>query len=116
MADLLDDHPDICGLSKKEPHFFDHDENWERGAAYYAKTFDGCPSNSITFDATPVFAVDNVPMRMKDIFEPDRFKQLKFLLILREPIAREYSYYQYRLRACEEWLRTGNFEYPDFAR
>ena len=85
MSILMKYHPEICGASIKETHFFDADGNWNKGLQFYRSMFSKCREGLKTFDATPVFHNDVVSTRIKQSIPPERLKQLRFVLILREP-------------------------------
>ena len=110
-------HPNICKSSAKEVHYFDHPNEWERGSQYYSAYFKRdkqCEQKSYSnsnitdntkllnyIDATPnYFTNPLVPARLyKSFTKSDRNKK-KFILILREPVSREYSWYNHRARFC----------------
>ena len=88
----------------KEVHFFDLEQRFEQGAAFYLRRFEHCNSFDFIMDATPEYAmyafrignfyrelgnnysVANTPL---DGFIPG----LKVMMILREPVSRELSWY-----------------------
>jgi len=92
---LLDSHPDIYfppGIS--EVHFFDLDENFERGIEWYESLFDLRKNETAVGECSPFY-----------MFEPasiPRIKQLipdvKLIVILRDPIARANSHYWHEIR------------------
>ena len=91
----------------KEVHFFDIDQRFEQGAAFYLRRFEHCNSFDFIMDATPEYAmyafrignfyrelgnnysVANTPL---DGFIPG----LKVMMILREPVSRELSWYNHK--------------------
>ena len=106
MSELLKQHPKVCN-SRKESHFFDDQQSWDAGLQFYERNFVNCTSEQITFDATPIFHLSGfVTQRIKSSFEQERFQALKFVLILREPVGREFSLYEHRLRSCSGLLRA----------
>ena len=99
---FLSTHPEICNDVNKEKHFFDKDEKgYYKGYSWYLSLFQGCNENQFYLDATPRYInFDNVPLRIQETYGPTLLATKKFLLILREPVARHYSEYQMRVRVC----------------
>lgn len=104
---LFKDHPEFCGCDVKEKHFFDHAlldgvDQKQSALMEYEKQFECCDaSGQNLIDATPSYIRDeSTPRRLRDAYNPKEFKQKKFILVLREPVARHYSEYQFRLRNC----------------
>lgn len=95
---LLNKHPKITS-SQKEIYFFSDDDLYLNGYNWYHQTFfkTGLPfSSKKVFDATPAYwSVEGVEERLYN-YNPN----LKFLLILRDPVKRAYSawnmYMQFR--------------------
>lgn len=111
---LLLSHSSICPSAKKEIHYFDRINNWSKGAGYYLAHFkarndkQGVNSSSkLHFvDATPdYFANTLAPMRIHQSFPSKERAKKKFILILREPAAREFSWYNHRVRLCTKSMR-----------
>ena len=115
-------HPHIClaekhngtggGYSDKEPHFFDHYDRYTQGLAYYANLYRNCPppppssQNSYDYDDyyyhNYSYALDATPASFayaQEIYEIYRQHgtagTVKIFMILREPMAREFSWYQH---------------------
>jgi hypothetical protein len=77
----------------KEPMFFSHDENFERGLPWYSKTFfKGSGNYSVRGDASPhyLYWSEKTAPRIKDAFKES---PVKFIVALRDPVARAYSWY-----------------------
>ena len=96
-------HPLICGGAHKEPHFFDHDELYKKGRSAYAAMYTDkkCGNNSkaMFVDGTPMLHyMHRVSPRFADIYTPKERSKLKFIVLLREPVARDYSWYQQVVR------------------
>lgn len=99
----LDQHPAIYTGTAKEPHFFD---NWiyEQGPQYYAETFypdgSGYPWR---MDATPgYFHLPNLVIpRLQEVYGD---APLRFIVTLREPVARAWSHFLHRVAMGEEQL------------
>lgn len=91
----------------KEVHFFDLEARYQQGIDFYAQRF---VNNSRTLDATP----DTLPFaeRVRSVYEQaggDQVDTVKFIVILRDPIARELSLYNHLAFDCrnlEHWDMT----------
>lgn len=87
----LSEHPELCGSSKKEPHFFDKSFNFHRGPKWYYKFFENC--KGLKFEATPnYFTSPLARVRMKAM-GIGKSKTVKFVLFLRDPVDRFVSHY-----------------------
>ncbi|CAK8723034.1 hypothetical protein GMJAKD_12260 [Candidatus Electrothrix aarhusensis] len=83
-------HPDITRPVNKEAHFFDIDENYNRGYKLYYKNFSlpiWMKAHQITFEATPDY--------LHDVLVPSRIHKynpnIKMIIVLRDPVKRAYS-------------------------
>lgn len=104
LYDILGQHPDIYTSSFKEPHFFDIPENFSNGLHWYEKTYFKKADKKIIADFTPSYFFDeNAPKR---IFE-SLGGNMKFLVIIRNPVDRAYSHYLHSKRDHHE---TEDFE------
>ena len=119
---LLMDHPSFCPSVYKEIHYFDRTENWSKGAGYYLAHFKtssakclpdkketkamnttttGSSMKSIYLDATPDYFTNLLaPARIFQSFRAKERAKKKFILIVREPVSREFSWYNHRVRLC----------------
>jgi hypothetical protein len=87
LFDLLNHCPNFCGSADKESGFFTKDIFYNQGNEWYSKQFGYCSSDAIKFEATPEYLYyPDVP---KKIFSFN--KNMKFIVILREPADRCYS-------------------------
>lgn len=102
---LMKKHPEICAEGKKEKHFFDSNGyDSDDGYRLYLREFQKCKEGQFTLDSTPAYIRNAyVPRRVKESFTSENLKKKKFMLILREPIARHYSEYQMRIRVCLDY-------------
>jgi len=113
---LFFDHPDVCSFGEKEKHFFDkeeYDTMYNAHLRTYMAEFAGCKKNNLKMDASPSYIqVEEVPQRIKESYTPEALEAKKFILILREPVSRQYSEYQMRLRVCFKGLyfKTGHHD------
>lgn len=93
LSHLLKQHPQVFFSFDKEPMFFSSDEYFTRGEVWYAKTFfSGSEQYPIRAEATPhyLYWAEKVAPRIRQTFEG---KPIKFVVILRNPIERAYSWY-----------------------
>lgn len=93
IYDLLKQHPQVFLTYDKEPMFFSRDDYFEKGINWYTKTFfSGSQDFLIRAEATPhyLYWAEKVAPRIKKEINND---QLKFIVILRNPIDRAYSWY-----------------------
>ena len=123
LFQLLRTSSGICGAkprpgsyaaaSYKEAHFFDNDGvPWERAhTSLYTRLFrrEDCASRRF-LDATPQYQYSwHAPMRMR-LFVPEAWRpRVRLVTILREPLARDLSYYNHRVDENlrrPEWTRA----------
>jgi len=93
LFDLLKLHPGVYGSFDKEPRFFSNDDYFKHGKLWYQNTyFPNSADFLIRMEASPhyLFWADKVSQRIKDVYGSE---QVKFLIILRNPIERAYSWY-----------------------
>ena len=104
LYDILRQHPDIYIPSFKEPHFFDIPENFSNGLSWYERTYFKKIDNKIIADFTPSYFFDkNAPKRIFESLGGD----MKFLVIIRNPVDRAYSHY---LHSKRDFHETEDFE------
>jgi hypothetical protein len=101
MFDILRQHPDIYIPSSKEPHFFNISENFSNGLKWYEKTYFKKADKKIIADFTPSYFFDK--QTPKRIFE-SLGANIKFLVIIRNPVDRAYSHYLHSRRDHHEEL------------
>lgn len=94
---LLKQHPDIFLTEDKEPHFFSSESNYKKGITYYLKTYFNNVQGSLCIgEATPQYFHSGgivAPRIKKDIGE-----NVKFIIILRDPVERAWSHYLHMVR------------------
>jgi len=84
-------HPQILMSDRKEPDFFGG--HWADGIAYYERFFDAYNGEAAVGEATVGYLSDpEAPGRIHQVL-PD----VKFILVLREPISRAVSHYWWRV-------------------
>lgn len=106
LADMLRQHPEICMPETKELHFFNKKANVAKGLAWYETHFADCDA-PVRGEATPNYLwypenpdeieesgrIADVPQLVHDTY-PD----LKFIVSLRDPVARAVSAYRTLIR------------------
>jgi len=99
LYNILRQHSDIYIPSFKEPHFFDIPENFEKGIEWYKKTYFKKTDSKIIADFTPSYFFDeNAPKRIFESLD----KNMKFIVIIRNPVDRAYSHYLHSKRDHHE--------------
>ena len=102
LYDILKQHSDVFIPSFKEPHFFDISTVYVRGIPWYEKTyFSGVKKEKCIGDFTPTYLFDK--------YAPERIlsslgEEIKFIIILRNPVDRAYSHYLHSKRDLHELL------------
>ena len=87
LYDILNRLPNFCGSIEKETGFFTQDKFYKQGPEWYSGQFRRCSRAAIKFEATPAYIYyPNVPKRILSFNE-----HMKFIVVLREPVARCYS-------------------------
>jgi len=102
LYDILRQHSDVFLPSFKEPHFFDIPSVYQNGIEWYKKTyFQSVKNEKCIGDFTPTYLFDeHAPER---IFN-DLGVNMKFIIILRNPVDRAYSHYLHSNRDEHENL------------
>jgi Sulfotransferase domain len=120
LAVHLMKHSDLCFSDKsqddgpggsfgKEAHFFDN--KYRGGLKAYQDLYAHCPDNATLIDATPETML--FPERVQTIYnQHGSAHKLKIIFILREPVAREISWYNHRLR----YVKLPEKEQPQWAQ
>jgi hypothetical protein len=107
LYDLLRQHPDVYTPSFKEPHYFDTPSNYCNGVEWYDKTyFKNVKRQKVIMDFTPSYLYER--KAAKRIFT-NLGKDVKFLVILRNPVDRAYSHYLHSKRdeyEVEDFLKA----------
>jgi hypothetical protein len=95
LANVLKGEPDYFN---KEVHFFNRYDRFSKGLEFYAKHFEHCQNKALAMDATPDYL--NWASRIHSFYEAageHRLENLKIMVSLRDPIARELSIYNHML-------------------
>jgi len=121
LYEHLKDVREVFVPKVKEIHFFDIDKNFLKGKEWYYSFFKEADSGQIKGEITPAYIYfKKVPYRVKSLLNNE---DLKFIVILRNPVYRAWSHYWmefnrgkeslsfehaiikellYKLRSCEE--------------
>ena len=86
LIDMLKAHPDVAA-ALGEIHYFDFEENFDRGVQWYINRMPYTTPGQITIEKSPsYFIVKEVPLRMYMVS-----RNLKLILIVRDPLERAIS-------------------------
>ena len=92
LYEYLCTHPRIFLSPVKEPQFFSHDEVYERGIAYYLRTFfAGAEKSAVRGEATPHYLY--FEKAAQRIAASAGGLPVRFIVMLRDPVERAYSLY-----------------------
>ena len=101
LYDVLKQHKDVFLPKFKEPHFFDSNKSWNKGVAWYQASYYSKASHQCVGDFTPTYLSNSLaPGRIQKVLG----NQVKFVVILRNPIDRAYSHYQMEVSSGNEKL------------
>ena len=90
LFNLLNTLPEFSGSQSKELRYFSMDYYYHQGPEWYHSQFDEQPS-AIKFEATPHYLYFPAVAARVDAYERAMQKEMKFIVLLREPAARCYS-------------------------
>jgi len=112
LASLLDQAPDVCLATPKEPHFFTRE--WGVGLDWYRKRFRDDAAKvfldaSTSYSAAPVHEGMNIardPASSRLAGVPTRIRSVqpeaRFIYVIRDPVARAWSSYWHDVRIGEQ--------------
>ena len=91
LYDILKQHPEICLPVEKETHFFNKEARYLKGVTWWLKRcFSNYNNEKILGDITPEYLFfKKVPNRIFNTLGRD----IKIIIIVRDPVARAYSQY-----------------------
>jgi hypothetical protein len=105
LHEVLIAHPNIFMTKQKEPRFFDTDTYYNRGLDRYLRDhFRGAAGFKARGEASPTYLRSG---KARDRIRGDLGKDLRFVVILRDPVKRAWSAY---LQECRRGLETETFE------
>lgn len=104
LYEILKHHPQIHMSFVKEPMFFSRDDYYANGIEWYGRTFfPEAPKTRWRGEASPhyLYWADKVAPRIRASLES---KDLRFVVALRDPVTRAYSWYWNMIKEGEEKL------------
>lgn len=88
-------HPRVFMSDEKEIHFFNRDRNWEQGATWYERFFEGVGDVDAVGEASPGYSMyphrRGVPERIASLMP-----NVRLIYVIRDPIDRMRSHYAHR--------------------
>ena len=106
LYNILKQHSEIYLPSFKEPHFFDITSTYQKGLKWYIDTyFNNVKQEKCIGDFTPTYLFESESA--KRIYN-DLGSDVKFIVILRNPVHRAYSHYLHSKRDLHEDLSFTN--------
>ncbi len=98
VAKVISTHPDIFVPPEKEVRYFSDDSLYQQGTAYLAERFSAAAAANIRCDASPQYIYNKKVMdRMIDLYG-EELADLRFMVMLRDPVDRAYSAYWMAVR------------------
>jgi len=95
--DMIKNHPDVNISSIKEVHYYDNIKNYRKGFSWYCGHFN--ESTGMTGECSPDYLIYSyVPERIKKDFGDN----VKLIFILRNPIERAYSQFNFHIMKGKE--------------
>jgi len=123
LFSTLSDHLEVCenrlldgDRSLKELEFFDSDASVPellREFPRYLQHFSQCPATQLRMDATPQYLSRNMTAQnIQEIYQSlgQDLSELRFIIMVREPVNRVLSYYRHRVRK-HGWFNESLSEY-----
>lgn len=111
LAARLREHPDLF-MKKGEVHFFDVDDNFDRGLDWYSQQFEEGASCTLRGEKTPDYLWTNRAHQDAAVI-PDRIQSVvpdaKIIIVLRDPVTRALSALNHQIVA----RRLSPFTNPD---
>lgn len=91
LYSMLQAHPEVCFSNIKEVHYFSIPELYKRGENYFHSFFRKCSGRQVTASADTYLLMDHDAIQRIFSYNP----AMKLIVMLREPVARAYSSYNY---------------------
>lgn len=94
LHEYLNQHPEICMSSQKEPHFFCRDDLYPQGPQFHNALFPDCGGARIFGESSTGYMLWPAALEAirRDLTDP------KIIMVLRDPVARTFSHYRWRYR------------------
>ena len=100
IYDILRQNSNVFTPQFKEPHFFNINDNYEKGFSWYLNTYyKNSIDSKVVVDFTPSYLYSE--KSAERIFE-NLGKGVKFIIILRDPVDRAFSHYLHSKRDGHE--------------
>lgn len=100
LYNILKQHDAIFTPTFKEPHFFNIDKNFNKGLAWYKKTYySKANHHKAIFDFTPTYLYSS---NCAERIYKNLGSEMKFIIVLRNPVDRAYSHYLHSKRDGHE--------------
>lgn len=97
-------------ISRKEKDFFGDPTQWRHGRAWYERIWPQCPKEGdvrVGIDATPAYHVwYDAPKNMVSFFGSEASARLRLVWLLRDPVAKYWSYFWELKSYGGEWDRV----------
>lgn len=118
LYSLLLNHPQICKTKIKETQFFIKDSLYSLSYAFYSSFFfkdEYCDEKRKSekdklyfIDSTPDYLRYNsvVMPRMLETYGKEELNNKKYIIALRDPVYREYSWYNHLVRICSASMKN----------
>jgi hypothetical protein len=91
LCKILEEHPQVCFSGIKEIHFFSLTDLHQRGDSYYHSFFGHYNNEPVKASADTYLFIDHDAIQRVYDYNPD----MKFIIMLRDPVSRAYSSYNY---------------------
>ena len=104
LYEVLIRHPGLCGAVYKEPNYFLTNAAAGRDLSWYLSLFKDpkclkSPSKAFIDGSCMLHGLDAALPVLNASYSSAQLQSLKFIVLLREPVARDYSWYKHRTRA-----------------
>jgi hypothetical protein len=88
---MMEQHPDVCFSDIKEVHYFSVPDLYKRGAAYLHSFYTRCKNEAVVAVADTYLMIDHDGIARLHDYNPE----MKIIVMLRNPVDRAYSSYNY---------------------
>ncbi|MEL7034516.1 MAG: sulfotransferase domain-containing protein [Cyanobacteria bacterium J06592_8] len=100
LYEYLSRHPQIYMSKVKEPDFFALDQNYERGLDWYQSLFSPAQPDQVCGEASTTYSrLHQHPKTVERLAKC--LPNVKLIYIIRNPVDRAYSFYQYRFKGSQ---------------
>ncbi|MCA9753900.1 MAG: sulfotransferase [Gemmatimonadetes bacterium] len=106
LAKFVAAHPEVAFSSVKEAHWFDRDEDFANGTpdpAAYHRLFTPGPDTRVVGEATPIYVYWRPCVDRIAAYNPE----MRWILVLRDPVERAYSHWVMETGRGDEMLPFG---------